>query len=196
MRDYQTKQSLVHDLQEPFRWLIDLTVMEAFEPGSLDVPHFHFTGDDYRYRFDVEAKTRFLNLLREQFNSGINYNGRVLKWDTVIEQKATELSRFLSGKSREIDFTEPSPNLERSDSLEIRKAILCLTQDEAKKSGIRVSNLHPETYTLLDIDYKSGIGLPSANRLNRNSLTSTPLTSPFMISSDMTLPVLGENLNP
>ena len=140
--DYQTKQSLVYDLQEPFRWLIDLTVMQAFESGSLDVPHFYFTGDDYRYRFDVEAKSRFLNLLREQFNSGVNYKGRILKWDTVIEQKLTELSRFLSGKSREIDFTEPSPNLERSDSLEIRKAILSLTQDEAKKSGIGKSTLH------------------------------------------------------
>jgi CRISPR-associated protein Cas1 len=140
--DYQTKQSLVYDLQEPFRWLIDLTVMQAFESGSLDVPNFYFTGDDYRYRFDVEAKTRFLNLLREQFNSGVKYNGRVLKWDTVIEQKTTELSRFLSGRSREIDFIEPSPNFERSDSLEVRKAILSLTQKQADKLSIGKSTLH------------------------------------------------------
>jgi hypothetical protein len=58
--------------------------MQAFESGTLDLPHFHFTGDDYRFRFDVEAKTQFLNLLREQFNSGVDYTGRRLKWDTVI----------------------------------------------------------------------------------------------------------------
>lgn len=57
--NYQTKQSLVDDLQEPFRWLIDLTVMQAFESGSLTVPNFYFTGDDYPYRFDVEAKTPY-----------------------------------------------------------------------------------------------------------------------------------------
>jgi CRISPR-associated protein Cas1 len=140
--DYQTKQSLVYDLQEPFRWLIDLTVMQAFESGSLDVPNFFFTGDDYRYRFDAEAKTRFLDLLREQFNSGVKYNGRVLKWDTVIEQKATELSRFLSGKSRDLNFIEPSPILERSDNLEVRKTILSLTQKEAGDLGIGKSTLH------------------------------------------------------
>src|SRR5208282_1814114 len=134
--------SLVYDLQEPFRWLIDLTVMQAFESGSLDVPHFYFTGDDYRYRFDVEAKTRFLNLLREQFNAGVNYKGRVLKWDTVIEQKTEELGRFLSGKSREIGFIDPSPVLERSDSLEVRKAILSLTQKQADRLGIGKSTLH------------------------------------------------------
>jgi hypothetical protein len=71
--------------------------------------------------FDVVAKTWLLNLLlREQFNSGVKYNERLLKWDAIIEQKATELSRFLSGRSREIEFIEPSHILERSDNLEIR----------------------------------------------------------------------------
>src|SRR5208337_3256234 len=97
---------------------------------------FYFTGDDYRYRFDVDAKTRFLNLLREQFNSGIKYNGRVLRWDTVIEQKLTELSRFLVGRCRKIDFTEPTPNLERSDNMKIRGRILSLTQEDAIKLGV------------------------------------------------------------
>ncbi len=140
--NYQTKQSLVYDLQELFRWLVDLTVMQAFESGALDLPHFYFTGDDYRFRLGVEAKTRFLNLLREQFNSGVKYNSRVLKWDTVMEQKATELGRFLVGRSREIDFAEPGPNLERTDGLEIRKRILSLTQGEARRLGVGKSTLH------------------------------------------------------
>jgi len=140
--DYQTKQSLVYDLQEPFRWLIDLTVMKAFESRGLDVPDFYFTGDDYRYRFDVEAKTRFLNLLREQFNSGVKYKGRRLKWDTVIEQKTLELSQFLIGRSREINFAEPSPSLERSDNLNIRRRIISLTQKEAAERGIGKTTLY------------------------------------------------------
>lgn len=108
---YQTKQSLVYDLQEPFRWLADVAVMEAFESGVLDLPDFYFTGDDYRYRFEPEAKQRFLDLLRERFNSAVRYKERGLKWDTVIEQKATELGGYLSGRIRELDFSEPSPSL-------------------------------------------------------------------------------------
>src|SRR5208282_4457358 len=126
--NYQTKQSLVYDLQEPFRWLIDLTVMQAFESGVLNLSNFYFTGDDYRYRFGLEAKTRFLNLLREQFNSGVNYKGRVLKWETVIGQKTIELIYLLTRKSQEIDFGEPHPPLARSDSLDLRNRILSLTQ--------------------------------------------------------------------
>jgi CRISPR-associated protein Cas1 len=44
--DYQTKESLASDLQEPFRWLVDLSVIHAFESGALDLRDFYFTGDE------------------------------------------------------------------------------------------------------------------------------------------------------
>jgi CRISP-associated protein Cas1 len=71
--NYQTKQSLVYDLQEPFRWLVDVTVFKAVESGVLDLKDFYFLGNDYRYHFDVPAKRRFLNLLKDQINTGVKY---------------------------------------------------------------------------------------------------------------------------
>jgi CRISPR-associated protein Cas1 len=138
---YQAKQSLVYDLQEPFRWLADVAVMDAFESEVLDLPDFYFTGDDYRYRFQPEAKQRFLDLLRERFNSGVRYKGRALKWDTVIEQKAVELCRYLFGRSSRIDFSDPPSILSRTESQQIRTSILRLSQSEAESLGIRRSTL-------------------------------------------------------
>jgi CRISPR-associated protein Cas1 len=138
---YQTKQSLVYDLQEPFRWIADVAVMEAFESQVLDLPDFYFTGDDYRYRFEPDAKQRFLDLLRERFNSGVKYKERVLKWDTVIQEKTSELARYVNGRAHRVDFNEPVPVLERRDNKAIRAAILNLTQSEARKVGIRKSTL-------------------------------------------------------
>jgi hypothetical protein len=66
-------------LQEPFGWIADVAVTDAFESEVLDLPDFYFTGDDYRYRFQLEAKQRFLDLLRERFNAGVRYGNRVLK---------------------------------------------------------------------------------------------------------------------
>ncbi len=140
--DYQTKQSLVYDLQEPFRWLADVSIIQAFESGVLDLLDFYFTGDDYRYRLEADAKHRFIGILREKFNSGVRYNGRVLKWDTIIEQKAADLGRYLVGRSRFLDFSDPSPALVRSDDQELRAKILALTQSEAHKRGIGKSTLH------------------------------------------------------
>jgi len=139
---YQTKQSLVYDLQEPFRWIADVAVKDAFESRVLDLPDFYFTGDDYRYRFEPEAKQHFLDLLRERFNSAVRYKGRALKWDTIIEQKTVELSRFLVGQHGDIDFSNPSPSLERIDNLQLRRRILSLSQSEALSLGIGKSTLH------------------------------------------------------
>jgi CRISPR-associated protein Cas1 len=139
---YQTKQSLVYDLQEPFRWIADVSVMEAFESRVLDLPDFYFTGDDYRYRFEAEAKQRFLDLLRERFNSVVRCSGRASRWDTVIEQKAVELGRYLVGRTGRLDFSEPPARLARVDSLELRKRIVNLSQSEACRLGIGKSTLH------------------------------------------------------
>jgi CRISPR-associated protein Cas1 len=140
--DYQTKQSLVYDLEEPFRWIADMAVVDAFESGIVDLPDFYFRGDDYRYRFETQAKRRFLDLLRERFNVGVRYNGRVLKWDTVIEQKTVELARYLVGRSTGLDFSEPSPKLMRTDDRDLRRRILSLSQSEARRLGIGKSTLH------------------------------------------------------
>ncbi|MGB9022779.1 MAG: CRISPR-associated endonuclease Cas1, partial [Candidatus Bathyarchaeia archaeon] len=128
--DYQTKQSLVYDLQEPFRWIADVTVMQAFEGGLLDLADFYFTGDDYRYRFDPEAKQRFLDLLRGRFNSGPKYKGRMFKWDTIVEQKTLELGQYLLGRTSELNFTEPSPGFSGTDDKELRRRILSLTEQK------------------------------------------------------------------
>jgi CRISPR-associated protein Cas1 len=132
----------VYDLQEPFRWISDVAVVEAFESGVLDLPDFYFTGDDYRYRFEPEAKQRFLDLLRERFNSRVTYKGRSLKWDTVIQQKANELGRYLIGRSRSLDLSGPATVLERTDNRGMREVILSLRQSEARERGIGKSTFH------------------------------------------------------
>jgi hypothetical protein len=90
----------------------------------------------------VEAKQRFIDLIRERFNAGVTYKGRVLKWDTVIEQKANELGRYLTGKSSMPDFVEPAPKLERQDGRELRTKILALTVSQAGRLGVGKSTLH------------------------------------------------------
>jgi CRISPR-associated protein Cas1 len=139
---YQTKQSLAYDLQEPFRWLVDLSVIQAFESETLALRDFYFTGDDYRYRFELDAKQRFIEVLRERFNSGVVYKRGAMKWDTVIQEKTGELRKYLTGRSGSLDFSEPAPTLERIDSHLMREMILSLTESEARRRGIGKSALH------------------------------------------------------
>jgi len=125
-----------------FRWLGDVTTIEAFESGALDMKDFYFTGDDYRERIEIDAKRRLLELLKNRFNSGVRSKGKTWKWDTVILKKTQELARFLLGKSKQIDFIEPSPSLQRSDTRDLRNGILEMTQAKARKLGMGKSTLH------------------------------------------------------
>jgi CRISPR-associated protein Cas1 len=65
-----------------------------------------------------------------------------LKWDTVIQQKTIELSRYLTGRTRSLSFSEPSPVLSRADSEKLRRRILSLSQSNAQSLGIGKSTLH------------------------------------------------------
>ena len=138
----QTAESLLYDLMEPFRFLSDICAIKAFESKTLQLHDFYFTGDDYSYRFEPDAKQRFIDLIREKFNSGVKYKGCVLKWDTVIQEKTSELARYVNDRSTRIDFSEPSPVLERTDNRALRERILGLRQSEAIKRGISKSTLH------------------------------------------------------
>ena len=106
--DYQTKQSLVYDLEEPFRWLVDLSVFHAIESKALELHDFYFTGDDYRYRFEHEPKIRFIETLREQLDSGFDFSepspllerpdNRVVR-EAILRLTQKEARRLGIGKS-------------------------------------------------------------------------------------------------
>jgi hypothetical protein len=74
-------------LKKPFRLLVDLSMIQAFESKALELHDIYFTGDDYRYRFENGANVRFIEVLRERFNSGVKFKRRVLRCVTVIQEK-------------------------------------------------------------------------------------------------------------
>jgi CRISPR-associated protein Cas1 len=140
--DYMTRESLVYDLEEPFRFLADLTVMQVFESRLLSANDFAWDRHGNSFRIQEDGRRRLLDLLRKSFNSGVMYKDERMKWDTVIEEKTNELAKYLNGRSSAVDFCEPTPVLERTDSRAVRKIILSLTQSEALKRGIGKSTLH------------------------------------------------------
>ena len=75
---------LVYDLQEPYRWLVDLTVLRMVLSRTFSWKDFYFSGDDFRLRIKPPLLDRYADLLREQFNSRVTYGGKRLAWDGII----------------------------------------------------------------------------------------------------------------
>ena len=136
----QTKQSLVYDFQEPYRWLVDMTVISCLESRQFGKKDF-YRMDNYVLRLRPEAVRKLIDALRVKFNSSVRYARKFHGWDTLIRLKAQELTNCILGRRDELDFGEPSSHLERTDSVAIRNLILSLTAAEAKRLGIGRSAL-------------------------------------------------------
>jgi len=133
---------LVYDLQEPFRWLVDYSLLRMVLSRVFSWDDFYFTGDDYRIRIKPPLLDRYADLLREQFNYGVMYCGKRLPWDTLILRKCQELARYLVGKTARFDLNTPKPVLDRVDARVLRQKILSLSGTEAKRLGIRKTTAH------------------------------------------------------
>jgi CRISPR-associated protein Cas1 len=136
-----TKEPLVYDLQEPFRWLVDLTIIQALENKVFHKKDFIRT-DDYIIRIRPEGVKKLMSELDRTLSQTVKYRGLNQQWGNVIQLKAQELSNYLQGKAKGIDFTKPILKLERVDSQDLRKKILNLSYSEWMKMGFSKGTLH------------------------------------------------------
>jgi CRISPR-associated protein Cas1 len=136
----QTKYPLVYDLQEPYRWLIDTTVISCLESDRFGKKDFHRM-DNYVLRLGQEAAKKLIDALRTKFNSPVRHAGKFYNWDTVIRLKAQEVANYILSRRTELNFDRPKPNLEGSGFEAVRNLVLSLTTSEARKLGIRKNTL-------------------------------------------------------
>ena len=136
----QPKYPLVYDLQEPFRWLVDTTVLSCVENKTFDRNDFLLT-DNYVLRLKSSAIKKLLEELRSHLNSKVSYNGKYHSWDGILKLKTQELARYLLGRSKELDFRDPQADLGMSTRDELRERTLTLTLLEARKIEIEKSTL-------------------------------------------------------
>lgn len=136
----QPKYPLIYDLQEPFRWIVDKTVLACAEDEIFNKTDFLLT-DNYVLRLTPPAIKRLLEKLRLSLNSRVRYKGRSYSWDTVIQSKMQELTRYILERTDTLDLGNPKPEFDTEDSRLVREKILSLTSTQARKLGIGKSTL-------------------------------------------------------
>lgn len=134
------KAPLVYDLQEPFRWIIDVAIINGLEKGIFNKKDFIRT-ENYNIKLRPSGAKKLVKEVETQLNKTINYLGRQHSWSFTITLKAQELAHYLLDKRKDIDFSLPIIKLERKDDHELREKILKLSYSEAKKLGIGKSSL-------------------------------------------------------
>jgi len=137
----QSRTSLVYDIQELFRWLIDVSVIQLLEEKKIKKSDFIIT-ENYHTRLGENVAKLLLEKINSNFNAKYNYkNGKNYSYQIILQDNLQQLSNFIVDRKKEFDFVIPKMKLHRNANLELREKILNMTPDERKKLGINKSTL-------------------------------------------------------
>lgn len=136
-----SKNSLAYDLQESFRFLVDLAVINLVENGTMDKKDFIVT-ENYNLRLRGLGGKKVANEFSNLLNKSISYGDKQTTWGSILLLKTRELAHNLIGKTKELDFVNPHYGVQRVDSHEIRQKILNISDSDWKKLGFSKGTLH------------------------------------------------------
>ena len=136
-----SKTPLVYDVQEQFRWLIDLSVLQLLEEKKLKKSDFLIT-ENYHSRLKENTAKMLIDKISLNFNTKVHYkNNRNYTFQNILFDQVQQLANFVSEKVKTLEFSIPEPRMLRDDSLEMREQILSITPEERKRLGINKSTL-------------------------------------------------------
>ncbi|MGI0014893.1 MAG: CRISPR-associated endonuclease Cas1 [Nitrososphaera sp.] len=137
-----SKTPLVYDIQELFRWLIDLSVIELLEQKKLKKSDFIVT-ENYHIRLKETTAKMLLEKINLNFNrKAAGYKGdKSFTYQNILLDSVQQLANFILGKRKDLRLAVPSIQIGRTDSLDVRQRILSITPDRRKELGINKSTL-------------------------------------------------------
>ena len=137
----QSRTPLVYDIQELFRWFIDISVIQLLEEKKIKKSDFIIT-ENYHTRLGEDAAKLLIEKINSNFNARYNYkNGKNYSYQIILQDNLQQLANFIVGKKKEFEFVIPEIKLNRNDNLELREKILNMTSDERRKLRINKSTL-------------------------------------------------------
>jgi CRISPR-associated protein Cas1 len=136
-----SKNSLAYDLQEPFRFLVDLAVISLIESGKMENTDFIRT-ESYSLRLKPSGAKKVTEEFNNWMNKKVAYKKLSVMWSYALLLKIRELAQYLVEKRKTLDFSKPAYSIERQDSDDIRQKILSISYSDWKRMGFSKGTLH------------------------------------------------------
>lgn len=136
----QPKTPLVYDIQELFRWLVDLSVLQLLEEKKLKKSNFIVT-ENYHIRLRPETAKMLIEKISLNFNRTTSYKAKMHSYQNILLDNVQQLANFIVGKRKDLQLSIPVAKIQRNDSLELQQRILQMSPAERKKWGINKSTL-------------------------------------------------------
>ena len=135
-----SRPSLICDLQELYRWLVDLSVIQLLEEKKLSKKDFVVT-EHYHIRLREKTAKMLVEKIKSNFNDRAFYKGANFTYENILYDNVNTLANFIIGKKDRLEFNIPLIQLNRNDERDQRDRILSIGTEERKRLGINKSTL-------------------------------------------------------
>jgi len=137
----QSRTPLVYDIQELFRWIIDISIIQLLEEKKIKKSDFIIT-ENYHTRLGEDIAKLLIEKINSNFNARYNYkNGKNYSYQIILQDNVQQLANFIVDKKKEFEYVIPKMNMNRNDNVELREKILNMTAEEREELGINKSTL-------------------------------------------------------
>jgi len=134
-----SKYPLVYDLQELFRYVIDYSVIELLE---IKIKKSDFiTTENYHIRLKPNTAKLLIEKIKNNFNQRYEFKNKQHTLENIMFENIRELSRYISEKSKNLEFTIPDIAIKRNDNSQVRDKIMSINPEKRKELKIDRSNL-------------------------------------------------------
>jgi len=135
-----SKTPLVYVLQELYRWLIDLSVIELLEEKKLKKSDFIVT-ENYHIRLRENTAKMLIEKIQLNFNSRTGYKKKNHTYELIYLDNMQMLANYIADKANDLKICVPSKSLSRNDNKYLRDLLANMTQEQRRELGINKSTL-------------------------------------------------------
>jgi CRISPR-associated protein Cas1 len=136
-----SKIPLIYDLQEPFRWIVDLSVVEVLAGRQLDYKADFLTTENFHVRLRPRAISLLTERLSVNFNRAVPFRGQRRTFDAISFESARTLARYLLGQTKRLDLGFPFGAFDGAVDMDTAETISALTYADARRLGISKAGL-------------------------------------------------------
>ncbi len=136
------KLPLVYDLQEPFRWLVDLSVIEVLRDAKLDWKGDFIVTENYHVRLRPTAANALIERLSANMNRKVSVGGRSFAYETLVSEMARRLARHLTAPKGRFNLSYPFVVGESGHvETDLKVRVAAMTYAEGRARGISKAGL-------------------------------------------------------
>jgi len=102
---------------------------------------YFVTTENYHIRLNFNTAKLLIEKIKNNFNNRYEFKNKQHTLENIMFENIRELSKYITGNSKSLEFTIPAIEIKRNDNSQIRDKIMSIDPEKRKELKINKSTL-------------------------------------------------------